>query len=81
MPASHVLAFAALSTVLIAIPGPSVLFTISRALTGGQRDYATAPAFQLELLEPFREGTPAAGSPVFMTVANDFAHAPVCCPG
>ena len=37
MPASHVLAFAALSTVLIAIPGPSVLFTISRALTVGRR--------------------------------------------
>jgi len=36
MPASHVLAFAALSTVLIAIPGPSVLFTISRALTVGR---------------------------------------------
>jgi threonine/homoserine/homoserine lactone efflux protein len=36
MPASHVLAFAALSTILIAIPGPSVLFTISRALTVGR---------------------------------------------
>jgi threonine/homoserine/homoserine lactone efflux protein len=31
VPASHVLAFAAVVTVLIAIPGPSVLFTISRA--------------------------------------------------
>jgi threonine/homoserine/homoserine lactone efflux protein len=37
LPASHVLAFAALATVLIAIPGPSVLFTISRALTVGRR--------------------------------------------
>jgi threonine/homoserine/homoserine lactone efflux protein len=37
MPGSHVLAFAALSAVLIAIPGPSVLFTISRALTVGRR--------------------------------------------
>src|ERR1035438_1581383 len=37
VPASHVLAFAALVTVLIAIPGPSVLFTISRALTVGRR--------------------------------------------
>jgi threonine/homoserine/homoserine lactone efflux protein len=37
LPASHVLAFAALSTVLIAVPGPSVLFTISRALTVGRR--------------------------------------------
>ena len=37
VPASHVLAFAALVTVLIAIPGPSVLFTISRALTIGRR--------------------------------------------
>src|SRR5215470_12975426 len=36
MPAGHILAFAALSTVLIAIPGPSVLFTISRALTVGR---------------------------------------------
>ena len=35
--ASHVLAFAAVVTVLIAIPGPSVLFTISRALTVGRR--------------------------------------------
>jgi threonine/homoserine/homoserine lactone efflux protein len=32
-----VLAFAAVVTVLIAIPGPSVLFTISRALTVGRR--------------------------------------------
>jgi threonine/homoserine/homoserine lactone efflux protein len=32
-----VLAFAALVSVLIAIPGPSVLFTISRALTVGRR--------------------------------------------
>jgi threonine/homoserine/homoserine lactone efflux protein len=37
VPASHVLAFAAVVTVLIAIPGPSVLFTISRALTVGRR--------------------------------------------
>ena len=37
VPATHVLAFAALVTVLIAIPGPSVLFTISRALTVGRR--------------------------------------------
>jgi threonine/homoserine/homoserine lactone efflux protein len=37
IPASHVLAFAAVVTVLIAIPGPSVLFTVSRALTVGRR--------------------------------------------
>jgi threonine/homoserine/homoserine lactone efflux protein len=37
VPVSHVLAFAAVVTVLIAIPGPSVLFTISRALTVGRR--------------------------------------------
>jgi threonine/homoserine/homoserine lactone efflux protein len=37
VPASHVLAFAAVVTVLIAIPGPSVLFTVSRALTVGRR--------------------------------------------
>jgi threonine/homoserine/homoserine lactone efflux protein len=37
VPASHVLAFVAVVTVLIAIPGPSVLFTISRALTVGRR--------------------------------------------
>ena len=35
--ASHVLAFAAVVSVLIAVPGPSVLFTISRALTVGRR--------------------------------------------
>src|ERR1700730_12487329 len=37
VPASHVLAFAAVVTVLIAIPGPSVLFTVRRALTVGRR--------------------------------------------
>ena len=37
MPLSHVLAFAAVVSVLIAVPGPSVLFTISRALTVGRR--------------------------------------------
>jgi threonine/homoserine/homoserine lactone efflux protein len=37
VPASHILAFAAVVTVLIAIPGPSVLFTIGRALTVGRR--------------------------------------------
>jgi threonine/homoserine/homoserine lactone efflux protein len=37
VPFSHVLAFAAVVTVLIAIPGPSVLFTISRTLTVGRR--------------------------------------------
>ena len=36
-PLSHVLTFAAVVSVLIAIPGPSVLFTISRALTVGRR--------------------------------------------
>src|SRR4029077_18428511 len=37
VPLSHVLTFAAVVSVLIAIPGPSVLFTISRALTVGRR--------------------------------------------
>ena len=37
VPASHMLAFVAVVTVLVAIPGPSVLFTISRALTVGRR--------------------------------------------
>ena len=37
IPLSHVLAFAAVVTVVIAVPGPSVLFTISRALTVGRR--------------------------------------------
>jgi threonine/homoserine/homoserine lactone efflux protein len=37
VPTSHILAFAAVVTVLIAIPGPSVIFTISRALTVGRR--------------------------------------------
>ncbi|HTU29851.1 MAG TPA: LysE family translocator [Solirubrobacteraceae bacterium] len=31
------LAFAGVAAILVAIPGPSVLFTISRALTGGRR--------------------------------------------
>jgi threonine/homoserine/homoserine lactone efflux protein len=33
----HLLEFAALAAVVIAIPGPSVLFTVSRALTYGRR--------------------------------------------
>ena len=37
VPVSHLLAFAGLAAVLIIIPGPSVLFTISRALTVGRR--------------------------------------------
>jgi threonine/homoserine/homoserine lactone efflux protein len=34
---SHVLGFALLSVVIIAVPGPSVLFTVGRALTVGRR--------------------------------------------
>lgn len=34
----HLLAFVVTATVLIAIPGPSVLFTVGRALTVGRRD-------------------------------------------
>lgn len=37
VPTSNVLAFAAVVAVMVAIPGPSVLFTISRALTVGRR--------------------------------------------
>jgi threonine/homoserine/homoserine lactone efflux protein len=37
IPVGRVLAYAAVVTVVIAIPGPSVLFTISRALTAGRR--------------------------------------------
>jgi threonine/homoserine/homoserine lactone efflux protein len=37
VPVGHILAFAALAMVLIAVPGPSVLFTVSRALTVGRR--------------------------------------------
>lgn len=37
VPVSNVLAFAVTVLVIIAIPGPSVLFTISRALTVGRR--------------------------------------------
>lgn len=37
IPADRILVFAALATGLIAIPGPSVLFTVSRALTVGRR--------------------------------------------
>lgn len=37
MPVSNVLAFAAVVVVLVAVPGPSVVFTISRALTAGRR--------------------------------------------
>lgn len=36
-PLSHVLAFGLTSLVLVAVPGPSVLFTVSRALTIGRR--------------------------------------------
>jgi threonine/homoserine/homoserine lactone efflux protein len=37
VPMQSVLAFAGVAVILVAIPGPSVLFTISRALTGGRR--------------------------------------------
>ena len=37
MPVSHLLEFAALAAVLVAVPGPSVLFTIGRALTVSRR--------------------------------------------
>jgi len=37
IPVSHVLAFAAVAAVLILVPGPSVLFTVSRAVTVGRR--------------------------------------------
>lgn len=37
VPMSHILAFTAVAVVLIAVPGPSVLFTVSRALTVGRR--------------------------------------------
>lgn len=37
MPTAHLLAFAATSAVIVAIPGPSLLFTIGRALTAGRR--------------------------------------------
>jgi threonine/homoserine/homoserine lactone efflux protein len=36
-PPGHLLTFAVMAAVLIAIPGPSVLFTVSRALTVGRR--------------------------------------------
>ena len=42
VPLGHVLAFAAVITVVIAVPGPSVLFTISRALTVGRRGLSVA---------------------------------------
>jgi threonine/homoserine/homoserine lactone efflux protein len=35
---THLAAFAALTFLMIVVPGPSVLFTISRALTVGRRD-------------------------------------------
>jgi len=37
IPVSHVLAFAAVAAVLILVPGPSVLFTVSRAVTVGRQ--------------------------------------------
>lgn len=37
VPISHLAAFALTAVVIVAIPGPSVLFTISRALTVGRR--------------------------------------------
>lgn len=37
VPAGNLLAFAVVVVVLVAVPGPSVVFTISRALTAGRR--------------------------------------------
>jgi threonine/homoserine/homoserine lactone efflux protein len=36
VPTSHLLAFVVTAAVLIAIPGPSVLFVVSRAITAGR---------------------------------------------
>lgn len=36
VPTSHLLAFVAVASIVILVPGPSVLFTISRALTAGR---------------------------------------------
>lgn len=43
-PLSNVLAFAATVVVIVAIPGPSVLFTVSRALTAGRQATLTTVA-------------------------------------
>jgi threonine/homoserine/homoserine lactone efflux protein len=37
LPTEHLLAFVVLATVLIAVPGPSVLFVVTRSLTLGRR--------------------------------------------
>ena len=37
LPLNHLLEFVGIAAVIIAIPGPSVLFTVSRALTAGRR--------------------------------------------
>lgn len=37
MPTTHLLAFLAAAAVIVAVPGPSVLFTVGRALTVGRR--------------------------------------------
>jgi threonine/homoserine/homoserine lactone efflux protein len=35
---AHLLAFATTSVVIILLPGPSLLFTIGRAISAGRRD-------------------------------------------
>ncbi len=37
VPLSHLIAFAAVATILVTVPGPSVVFTISRALSRGRQ--------------------------------------------
>jgi len=37
LPTEHLLAFMVLATVLIVVPGPSVLFVVTRSLTLGRR--------------------------------------------
>ncbi len=37
VPTSHLLAFLGVTAVIVAIPGPSIMFTVSRALTAGRR--------------------------------------------
>lgn len=37
VPTGYLLAFTGVAVVLVAVPGSSVAFTISRALTGGKR--------------------------------------------
>lgn len=84
VPVGHLLAFAVTTVVIVAIPGPSVLFTISRALAVGRRatlatvaGNATGVLVQV-VATAFGMGTLVARSAAAFTVVKYVGAAYIC---